>query len=844
MDAADEEDHQVSQSPPSPDADGPPSFSQLAPPPDEDGPLVVPLMLPTDERIYTKVKELMDDIPDKGAVTSRELRGRLELALGLAPGLLYDKKAMLEQFCVGILEDKPGPTFESLSGALSVGQAVAPMNMARALAAVAGLSMRKRPIPAFVPHYEPNIGLCDLNIVDWNARNPVKHLVDIIVGYDGPMDAAQVQCNIIDAEPEKLPVVLRPPVGHLPVNHFVQSAVIRRGATYDIVRWITFAADTDSGKARPEVALSHKHGDLHLINYGDNLANSKKAFAWLFEQLGGFQIRAWELHAGQGTRALDNVEEDIDDINKGFDFIERSFRTRKIGNTGFKQLQWVTVQTRDSRGLLYKWSERLVKEALKQLRDEGALAKTITDCPYTIKTFQPWFVDHVLAELVPHLKVRSIGFVGRCGCGKTPVMEGIAAMFSRYWNRVLKSDNDACYRTAVDLDFFRGDVGTVDRPDGLDDADPRVIPPAKFKAFTDVGLVEAMTRERWGASKWVRNQLRLFAFNPHDVQAEPARGDPAVEPLVGEWVTHGQFMSILEPIWHKDFDHASKMAVVKRACVVIITDDWCYWRVADDKEKRVQRIKLDSIITGGSKYLVAEDARPVIKSWKDGRAVLPEDYEEQLELEARWMNAALSEGALDIPRLQPARAPAPVIPDAASPAGSLLYDIPLPASPAAALAPPVLSSRASMLVPSGAAPVAPVPSAAAPSEPRRGRPCRPSTGPGASTAMTNARAALALAFERGTGERAKKARKIEQLKQELCDAQAAFGPMPAGAKSEADDPNSAEPFSDLAADFARETKDSAVLIEDSPVKQKQGAVGIQTFAVALRQSPASIDIDE
>ncbi len=41
-------------------------------------------------------------------------------------------------------------------------------------------------------------------------------------------------------------------------------------------------------------------------------------------------------------------------------------------------------------------------------------------------------------------------------------------------------------------------------PDGLDDADPRVITTARFKAFTDVGLVEAMTRERWGASKWAR----------------------------------------------------------------------------------------------------------------------------------------------------------------------------------------------------------------------------------------------------------------------------------------------------------------------------------------------------
>ncbi len=110
---------------------------------------------------------------------------------------------------------------------------------------------------------------------------------------------------------------------------------------------------------------------------------------------------------------------------------------------------------KDANGPLYKWREGLIKEAIRQLKEEGALAKTVLNCPYTLKTFQPWFIDLVLADLVPHMKVRSLGLISRSGCGKTPVMEGIANMFSRYWKRIRGLDVPTSYRTSVDLGFFQ-----------------------------------------------------------------------------------------------------------------------------------------------------------------------------------------------------------------------------------------------------------------------------------------------------------------------------------------------------------------------------------------------------
>lgn len=204
---------------------------------------------------------------------------------------------------------------------------------------------------------------------------------------------------------------------------------------------------------------------------------------------------------------------------------------------------------------------------------------------------------------------------------------------------------DACYRTASDLDFFRGEAGTVDRPDLLDDADPKTVIPPKWKAFADVGLVEAMSRERWGASKFVRNQLRIWAFNPIDERGEPEQG---IE------VPHHKFMEVIDKLWGKEFndDIESKLAILKRSCVIVITSDWVYWRAATEEAITVKRIKKGDKTDGLTK-LVNPRYGSVVKAWQEGNLDLPDDYEEQLSWEEAWMNAVMSQGALEIPRLTP-----------------------------------------------------------------------------------------------------------------------------------------------------------------------------------------------
>ena len=334
-------------------------------------------------------------------------------------------------------------------------------------------------------------------------------------------------------------------------------------------------------------------------------------------------------------------------IDAGFQYIQECW---VVPASGVKQLHWITRTLKDPASPLhengpYKWSERLIEKSFSWLREEGARAKIVTDCPYTVKSMAPWLVDNIMAELVPHMTIRSLALVGKAGCGKTPVMETLLCAFSRFWKRRMNIDGPGWYRTANDLDFFRGEVGTKDRPDGLDDPDPKLITPSRWKAFCDIGLVESMTRERWGASKWVRNQLRILACNPFDDRTEPADG---------RTVTHQQFMEIISALWGKDMDPESMLAVVKRCCFIVVTNEWIYYRVATENTVDVPRLKLTDE-TEMSKSLMTREFYATSLAWKNGDLELPECYEEDLAWEESWMNAVMSKGALDIPRLSPAR---------------------------------------------------------------------------------------------------------------------------------------------------------------------------------------------
>ena len=85
-----------------------------------------------------------------------------------------------------------------------------------------------------------------------------------------------------------------------------------------------------------------------------------------------------------------------------------------------------------------------------------------------------------------------------------------AMALSRYHIRQDGALREPSFRSAPDLDFFRGEEGSKYRPDVFDDGDLDTASPKTLKAFLDVMMEESMTRERWGAAKFVRGQAIGF----------------------------------------------------------------------------------------------------------------------------------------------------------------------------------------------------------------------------------------------------------------------------------------------------------------------------------------------
>jgi hypothetical protein len=100
------------------------------------------------------------------------------------------------------------------------------MSFARAVAATSGLILRKLPKPRFSPFCGSNIDLCDLTTRDFQRRNPVKAIVDVILNHNGNFTEADVKKCVTDGDMDALPAIAKPPVGAAAVNHFTQTAFI------------------------------------------------------------------------------------------------------------------------------------------------------------------------------------------------------------------------------------------------------------------------------------------------------------------------------------------------------------------------------------------------------------------------------------------------------------------------------------------------------------------------------------------------------------------------------------------------------------------------------------------
>ena len=499
----------------------------------------------------------------------------------------------------------------------------AEITLENALHATNALYLRKLSKPNVV---ELPVGMVkpqDLPLENMKENVKVKHMFDVIGEIDF-LEAKRIEVTNACLEnrfhdlPE--PFCLKESPG-MPIEYQL-VALPMPNSKYFVLKHIIFP-----NLVKSEFMKSLTFGECHMVAWQGNAKNTKKALQYMLEKMGGFQVQGYTLQPASGANPEGKAnfytglsEQDIDD---GFDFIENHGPRTHHSNT---QLRWISKQFISEDSPVKNWPERLIKEALRNLMNDGVLALPVHDFPLTLVDVEPGILD-ILEKFFPSFTEKALGMHGVPNVGKTPLGRTIAMAMSRYWVRKLQSNYTPGFREASEFDFFRGESGRQDRPDIFDDGSLPEQPMRKLKGFCDVGNT-VLTKERWGAAKFPQGQLRIYMSNNLDLDAEPS-GQPLV-------ITHSDFMKMMEPAWMKGSVLSDVKAVLKRTCILIITNTTVYYRPATEQDVYVEGVRLDS-----SKSLLRQSGGLKYLAYRKGNRDLPEDFAKHLQWEEAWMRSVM-----------------------------------------------------------------------------------------------------------------------------------------------------------------------------------------------------------
>ncbi|CAE7228352.1 unnamed protein product [Symbiodinium microadriaticum] len=336
----------------------------------------------------------------------------------------------------------------------------------------------------------------------------------------------------------------------------------------------------------------------------------------LFEQMGGFQCRHHVLRTEEEGKP--EQERSLEEWDFGFDFIEAKGPRENVRN---QLLRWVSVQTTSRDSPIYRWPQALVEKSLRNLGQDGALAQVHEVWPLTLYDLDARVLK-ALGTIFASLTEKALGLHGTPGTDNTPVARIVAMALSRYWITKLGKAGEMApsFRQASEFDLFRGQSGTQTRPDIFDDGCLCEQPFKKVKAFTDVGNIESMSKERWGAAKWVRGQARTYCSSDFDIKTEPPLNQPFldIEQGIPTYVSQSDFMKMLESAWcSKDCNDANIMAVLQRTHIFVNT------------------AKCDKI------DFLHVDSRKAYDYHRKGGQDVPQDFEMKVNWERDWVAKAM-----------------------------------------------------------------------------------------------------------------------------------------------------------------------------------------------------------
>ncbi|CAK0889227.1 unnamed protein product [Prorocentrum cordatum] len=120
------------------------------------------------------------------------------------------------------------------------------------------------------------------------------------------------------------------------------------------------------------------------------------------------------------------------------------------------------LEINDPQSKIYGWEESRVAQALRNHASGRINAKRLSVWVFTLKDFGPWFINEVLAKVLPTLRRNGVLWIGKTKVGKSTASKTLAFLMSMLEIDALEGDDregapEPSVVTAKHFDFFKGE---------------------------------------------------------------------------------------------------------------------------------------------------------------------------------------------------------------------------------------------------------------------------------------------------------------------------------------------------------------------------------------------------
>lgn len=169
-------------------------------------------------------------------------------------------------------------------------------------------TLEKLNTPVVVDKYAGDVGIQDLPLRDISGRASIKYVVDIITKVPAASFPKElIKTFMLAGNYDALPA----PFGRktaLAYSCCMQLAVVPDSSDSNLLTVCKhFCFDE---KVKPAIVQSFCYGTTYAIDYGRNFRSGLKGFQFMFERVGGYQIRCYCLRA-RGEKKIARTPDEL-----------------------------------------------------------------------------------------------------------------------------------------------------------------------------------------------------------------------------------------------------------------------------------------------------------------------------------------------------------------------------------------------------------------------------------------------------------------------------------------------------------------------------------------------------